>query len=105
MIKIFISGKITGEPINRCFWKFHHAKTDDVLMKLKFSDDYIRAVCPFDIEGVNFGLKYSKYTHLCNEELKTCTHIYMLKDWRESEGAKKEHQLAKKIGLEIIYQK
>ena len=103
MIKIFISGKITGEPIRKCFWKFHCAKSDAVLRKLEFND-YTIKVSPFDIEGMNFGEKYSKYIQLCNEELKTCTHIYMLKDWERSEGAKKEHELAKKLGLKIIYQ-
>ena len=63
-------------------------------MRLKLHSDNVSVISPFDIEGVYFGEKYSKYIHLCNEELKKCTHIHMLKDWRNSEGAKKEHELA-----------
>lgn len=29
----------------------------------------------------------------------------MLKDWKESEGAKLEHNIAEKLNIKIIYQK
>lgn len=35
---------------------------------------------------------------------KNATHIYMLKGWERSSGAKVEHALAVALGLEIIYQ-
>lgn len=103
MTRIFISGKISGEQIARCFWKFHYAGLDVEIMMLKLGFD-VEVINPLDMPGVNFGEKYTKYIHLCNEALKTCTHIYMLKDWEKSQGAKKEHAFAKKLGLKIIYQ-
>jgi len=36
--------------------------------------------------------------------LSKCDAIYMMKDFRASRGAKKELKLAKKLGLEIIYE-
>ena len=38
------------------------------------------------------------------EILKRCDAIYMLNNFESSDGAKKELQVAKDIGLEIIYQ-
>jgi len=38
------------------------------------------------------------------EMLKRCEAIYMLKGWRESEGAKKEWMLAVAMGIKVIYE-
>jgi hypothetical protein len=38
------------------------------------------------------------------EILSRCDAIFMLKGWRESEGAKAELDLAKRLGLEISYE-
>jgi len=36
--------------------------------------------------------------------LMLCTHIYMLRGWERSKGARAEHAVAVWIGLEIMYQ-
>lgn len=38
------------------------------------------------------------------EMLRRCDAIYMLRDWDDSVGARAEHEMALKLGLEIIYQ-
>jgi hypothetical protein len=38
------------------------------------------------------------------EILKRCDIIYMLKNWDSSLGARDELKLAKKIGLEVVYE-
>lgn len=38
------------------------------------------------------------------ETICKCTHIYMLKNWEQSSGARAEHALAVCLGLTIVYQ-
>ena len=38
------------------------------------------------------------------EILRRCDAICMLSNWRNSSGARQEHELAKKLGLEILYE-
>jgi len=38
------------------------------------------------------------------EMVSRCDAIYMLKDWRDSEGANAEHELACSLGLQILYE-
>lgn len=97
--KIFISGKITGEHIYECTGKFLKAEIE--VIRLGFD----KPINPLEIDGIHFGISHDKAMELCLNKLKTCTHIYMLKDWEESEGAKIEHQYAKENNIEIIYQK
>ena len=103
MKKIFISGKITGEPIVECVEKFH----DAWLMVLDEWNGFYHsdsAVNPLELEGIHFGISHVEAMKICFEALKECTHIYMLKDWKQSKGAKMEHDFAKQNGLTIIYE-
>jgi len=38
------------------------------------------------------------------KDAEACTHIYMLKDWKDSKGAMMEHQFAIDNGIEVIYE-
>ena len=100
--RIFISGKITGEPIGDCVSKFINYR-DHLFYQKKFSID--RIIIPLNIIGIHFGISHEKAMELCFAELKNCTHIYMLKDWKESKGAIMEHQFALDNNIKIIYQK
>lgn len=42
---------------------------------------------------------------VCINALTGCDAIFMLKDWKESKGARFEHQTAEVCGIKIIYQK
>lgn len=99
--KIFLSGKITGEPIYETIYKFFHAQND---MYRKFGRS-TELIDPFTIKGIHFGISHKEAMKLCFEQLKDCTHIYMLKCWKDSKGAKMEHEFAKDNDINIIYQK
>ena len=100
--KVFISGKITGEPISECFYKFRDARW--YIDGLEKEDQIIEIVDPLWLKGIHFGISHQEAMKICLEALKTCSHIYMLKDWKESKGAMMEHQFAKDNGIKIIYQ-
>src|SRR5699024_480405 len=100
--KIFISGKITGEPPESCIDKFYKARYE---ILLKYGVYESKIIIPLKIQGIHFGISHEDAMKLCLDELKTCTHIYMLKDWEQSKGAKMEHEFARNNGITIIYEK
>ena len=100
--KVFVSGKITGDPIDECVYKFSDACED--IFNLEKEDQIIRIVNPLFIKGIHFGISHEEAMGICLKELRDCSHIYMLRDWKESKGAKIEHQFALDNGIRIIYQ-
>ncbi|EMF5696150.1 DUF4406 domain-containing protein [Enterobacter roggenkampii] len=50
------------------------------------------------------GLTQAMYMDICCAMIRCADAVVMLKGWEESSGAFAEHALAKKLGLEIIYQ-
>lgn len=42
---------------------------------------------------------------VCITHLMECDAIYMLKDWKQSRGARLEHFIALKLGMRIIKEK
>ena len=101
-VKVFISGKITGEPIFECSYKFSDAC--GYIFGLQKEDQIIEVVNPLWLEGIYFGISHQEAMKICLEALKDCSHIFMLKDWKESKGAMMEHQFAMDNGIKIIYQ-
>jgi len=101
--KIYISGKITGDPNYRD--KFNRAdieltKNNDCwTYNPIFLAEYLEY-----LTGSTEDLKYSDYLKYDLEFLLKCDAIFMLADWKESEGAKLKHKIAEMIGLEILYQ-
>lgn len=65
-------------------------------------------VCPH-LNVANFHIYYGKgFTESdivegCLELLERCDAVVMLPGWERSEGSKKEHEAAKKLGLLIFY--
>jgi hypothetical protein len=88
--RFYISGKISGLPIDKARYNFDYASIKVV--------KYYRAtyiVNPFHIKpfmGINSWLCY-----MINDIRKQrhCTHTVMLPDWKDSKGACIEHFLAK----------
>lgn len=101
MKKIYIAGKITGEPIRECFYKFDEAEYE---IKTKLNVYFEKVVNPLELPGIYFGISHADAMKICMRALRECTHIYMLEDWKESKGATMEHEWAKENGLEIIYE-
>ena len=107
--RVFISGKITGESIWECVNKFTKAEYDIIRllkldMRLDMGGNRDVVFNPLLLAGIHFGIRHDEAMEICFNALKTCSHIYMLKDWELSRGAKMEHDMAKEYGLEIIYE-
>lgn len=113
--KVYIAGRITGDPNYRT--KFKSAEA--VVKEWWFFDRHGVKVAQrrgrFGFEAVNpaeftiFGKLLDRYPWrvamaVCLFNLLGCSHVYMLKDWKDSRGAQKEHKWAKFFGKEIIYQ-
>lgn len=90
--KIYIAGKITG-------LKDYKKNFDRAEVELKKQGHVV--VNP---SVVPEGLNYDDYMNICTAMLKACDTIYMLNNWKDSTGAKIEHQIAELSGKEIIYQ-
>lgn len=110
MTSIYIAGKISGEDEERVAAKFMEAHLD-----LEFNWDVI--FNPLDqIQKLNERrIKYGQQPlndknnrkdiiRFCIENLMECDAIYLLCNWRESKGAVLEHDIAKELGLKIIFQ-
>ena len=50
------------------------------------------------------GLSQFEYMDICTAMLRCADAIYLLRDWQKSAGARAEHALAEKLGLQIIFQ-
>lgn len=98
-MKVFISGKITGEDISTCMRKFEIA--EKVLYGFNVFDKIIN---PLKIDGIHFGISHDEAMEICFDELKDCTHIYMLKDWQTSVGAKKEYKFAGENNIIVLHE-
>ena len=104
-MKIYISGKISGLPIEAAKAKF---KWHAGFLELKGYEP----VNPFDTEPI-FEKPITEYTKdeiwaifmaADIKELFACEAIYMLKDWGQSKGARVEYAIAKEIGLKIFFE-
>lgn len=106
--RIFISGKIGtwrySEVAKECIYKFNHAQFKDLcqytnvynpLDMARDMEEYFKD----DIKRLKANMQY-----INKKEMERCDAIYMLKDYKESEGAMQELEMAKKLNKEIIYQ-
>jgi len=50
------------------------------------------------------GFNYEAYMPICLAMLEACDTVFMLNNWKDSKGAKVEHEYAKLQGKKIIYQ-
>ena len=97
MNKIYISGKITG--------------TTDYMQR--FSEAKLRLMNYFDCDIINpakvnsmlpTNTTYEEYMKMSLCMLSMCDTIYMLKGWKDSKGARLEHEYAKAHNYNIIYE-
>lgn len=101
-MKIYISGKITGET--HYIEKF--SKAYAYLMK-KYHKQYkdLKILNPIILTNhLKAGSSWEDYMKICIKELIDCDIIYMLNDWRRSKGAILEHEIASQLKIKIIYQ-
>lgn len=91
--KVYIAGKITGDPNYR--EKFAEAEKE---LKRRGYLVMNPAVLPE-------GFEWNEYMQITKAMLGVCDTIYLLHDWKESEGAIKERLWALTAGCTMIYQK
>ena len=97
MKRIFISGGITNVPDYMAEFK----KAENELREIGYKS-IINPACINSHLPTN--LSYDDYMAISIAELSVCEAIYMLRNWKESKGAVREHRYASMNGLEIIYQ-
>ena len=114
-MKIYIAGPMRGYPEFN-FHAFFKAEEYLHYACLSDGDDKIFNPAKMDLErGLDVtGLKgdlseLPDFDHRatmkeCMIAITECTHIYMLKGWEHSTGARAEHALAVCLGLEVIYE-
>lgn len=96
MTRVYIAGKVTGEPLDECRAKFKEAE-------LKLKSAGFQVVNPMNIvpEGTDWKLAMKT----CIKSLLTCDAVYLLPCWTTSEGALLELTIAVRVGINIIQNK
>lgn len=103
MKKVYIAGKITGEPVYACVDKFIDASY--LIEEWEGYDFELSSIInPLRLPGIHFGIPHEEAMKICLEALAECTHALFLSDWTESKGAQIEHQYCLDNGIGIIYQ-
>lgn len=102
MIKVYLSGKISGlekEVYEAQFYKaeqFYKGCGFDVVNPCRISDAILKN---------NPNASYEDFMQADLKALADCTHISMLEGWETSNGAKREKAEAQRLGLEIMHLK
>jgi hypothetical protein len=95
MIKVYISGKITG--------------TIDYLHRFERAEKVLSNYIVINPAKVNAQLPiettWKEYMQMSMTMLKMCNAIYMLKGWEDSEGARLEYNYAVENNYKIIFEK
>lgn len=95
MKRVYIAGKITG------------------LIREEFLENFSRAEVEIRASGnipINpsrlyvYDLSYEDYIKIDRILLRSCDEIYMLSNWKDSPGARKEWEWAIAIGMKIWYE-
>lgn len=97
--QIYISGMITGLPYDEAYKSFEDAETEIRTGTKKIFD----IVNPMKLPHLH-DKTWESYMKEDLKELLSCDAIYMLKDWYKSKGATIEWEIAKQLGMEVIYQ-
>ena len=100
---IYISGKISGTDLEKTKQKFIKAQSY-LYNKAYVENTEVDVVNPTLLD-LTFKDSWLKCMIICLWHLLYCNSIYMLKDWKESDGACLEYWVAKKLGFKIYYQK
>ena len=98
-MKIYISGKMRGLPEEESRMKFEAAR--QYLIELGHD-----VVNPWDSEKEKEEqcLEWEDYILYDLRIIKHCDVLFMLDNWRDSDGAKCEHAFASGRGMEILYE-
>lgn len=96
MKKLYISGKISGLPIEEAIKKFNDAEN-------AYNDQGFEVVNPMKVLPYDPNHTWSDYMLADLAAFRTCDAIVLLPCWQESKGATCEKIFAEGCGLEIMY--
>ena len=102
-MKIYISGKITGLPLEEAQALFQAAEDAIISSEMFNLTSKAIPINPMKIEH-NHGQSWEEYMREDIYALLGCDAIYMLNNWGESRGARLEYAIAKEIGLVISFE-
>ena len=89
-MKIYLSGKITGDA--------NYRQKFGSMEKELLSYGYV----VFNPAILPDGFEYEDYMDLDLLILSRCDAIFLMRDWKNSPGAKREYEEAKRLGLRIL---
>jgi hypothetical protein len=89
--KIYIAGKVTGEPQAECVLKFATAKQ-------KIEALGFEAINPLEVVG-DWQTPWNKAMRMCISKLTECDAIVLISDWSSSKGAIFEYEIAKQLEI------
>lgn len=97
-MKIYVAGKITGEMPYCYGLKFGYAAT-------KLRAEGHKVINPVELNDslCRYGFDYEDMMKMCFTAIDICDAVYMLEDWHDSPGARREHEYAIDRGKKIIY--
>jgi hypothetical protein len=94
---VYISGKVSGTTDAK--QRFEHAET---LLK---TIGYLHVINPLKLDhSKNTEWHQHMITDISALLHTQCKTMYMLKDWRESPGARIEHAIAIETGMRVLYE-
>lgn len=94
--KIYIAGKVTGEPIPECTMKFVSAQV--ALERLGHI-----AVNPLAVVG-DWKCPWDLAMRKCIVALMDCDMVFMLDDYKNSPGAKLELSIAEALHIPVLHE-
>lgn len=92
--KVYISGKITGLPIDEAKTNFQDAEN-------RLREKGYEVINPFN-NGLPDNSTWMEHMKADIKLLMECEIICLLNNWRDSTGAKIEWNLAKEMGYKVI---
>lgn len=87
---IYVAGKMTGDPFYR--QKFHEVV--DMLRR--------HGAIVLHTVDMQAGLGYESYMRVGFAMLCECDAIYLIGDWFDSSGARRERRVAEELGREVL---
>ncbi|WP_163401462.1 DUF4406 domain-containing protein [Flavobacterium fluviatile] len=89
--KIYIAGKVTGEPIAECTMKFG-------IIQKQLTDLGFEAINPLVVVG-DWKCPWNVAMKKCITTVMSCDGVILINDWMRSKGAKLEVEICDQLGI------
>ena len=99
--RVYISGKMSGMDEQQSKARFRVAENE---LAVHYGVPMDLIYNPWVLDYIMPGADYEEYMTVDMAVLETCSAVYMLNNWQDSPGAKREHERAKELGLDIWYE-